>query len=66
MRSGKIEIIAKKLEILNASETPPFPLNELLDVNEDIRLRYRYIDLRRPEMQQRLRFRSQITRQLRS
>lgn len=66
LRSGKIEIIAKKLEILNASETPPFPLNELLDVNEDIRLRYRYIDLRRPEMQQRLRFRSQITRQLRS
>ncbi|EGL54620.1 MAG TPA: aspartate--tRNA ligase [Methylophaga aminisulfidivorans] len=65
LRSGKIEIIAKKLEILNASETPPFPLNELLDVNEDIRLRYRYIDLRRPEMQQRLRFRSQITRQLR-
>ena len=41
-------------------------MNELLDVNEDIRLRYRYIDLRRPEMQQRLRFRSQITRQLRS
>ncbi len=66
LRSGKIEIIAKKLEILNASETPPFPLNELLDVNEDIRLRYRYIDLRRPEMQQRLRFRSQITRQLRN
>jgi aspartyl-tRNA synthetase len=66
LRSGKIEIIAKKLEILNASETPPFPLNELLDVNEDIRLRYRYIDLRRPEMQQRLRFRSQITRQLRT
>ncbi|HEC75464.1 MAG TPA: aspartate--tRNA ligase [Methylophaga aminisulfidivorans] len=66
LRSGKIEIIASHVEILNASETPPFPLNELLDVNEDVRLRYRYIDLRRPEMQQRLRFRSQITRQLRN
>ncbi len=66
LRSGKIEIIAKQLEILNASETPPFPLNELLDVSEDIRLRHRYIDLRRPEMQQRLRLRSKITRQLRN
>jgi aspartyl-tRNA synthetase len=66
LRSGKIEIIAKKLEILNTSETPPFPLNELLDVNEDIRLRHRYIDLRRPEMLQRLRMRAQITRHLRN
>ncbi len=66
LRSGKIEIIAKQLEILNTSETPPFPLNELLDVNEDIRLRHRYIDLRRPEMQQRLRMRAQITRHLRN
>ncbi|MCX4188408.1 aspartate--tRNA ligase [Methylophaga sp. OBS4] len=66
LKSGKIEIIAKNVEILNSSETPPFPLNELVDVSEDIRLRHRYIDLRRPEMQQRLRFRSQITRQLRN
>lgn len=66
LKSGKIEVIASKLEILNSSETPPFPLNELLDVSEDIRLRHRYIDLRRPEMQQRLRLRSQITRQLRN
>ncbi|WP_438971625.1 aspartate--tRNA ligase [Methylophaga sp.] len=66
LKSGKIEVIAKKLEILNASETPPFPLNELLDVSEDVRLRHRYIDLRRPEMQQRLRFRSKITRHLRN
>jgi aspartyl-tRNA synthetase len=66
LKSGKIEIIANKLDILNSSETPPFPLNELLDVNEDIRLRHRYIDLRRPEMQQRLRLRSKITRHLRN
>lgn len=66
LKSGKIEIIATKLDILNTSETPPFPLHELLDVNEDIRLRHRYIDLRRPEMQQRLRLRSQITRHMRN
>jgi aspartyl-tRNA synthetase len=66
LRSGKIEIIATKVDILNTAETPPFPLNELLDVNEDIRLRHRYIDLRRPEMQQRLRLRSKITRHLRN
>jgi aspartyl-tRNA synthetase len=66
LKSGKIEIITKKLEILNASETPPFPLTEQAEVNEDIRLRHRYIDLRRPEMLQKLRFRSDITRQLRN
>jgi aspartyl-tRNA synthetase len=66
LKSGKIEVIATHVEILNSSETPPFPLHELVDVSEDIRLRHRYIDLRRPEMQQRLRFRSQITRYLRN
>jgi len=66
LKSGKIEIVAKKLEILNSSETPPFPLNEQAEVSEDVRLRHRYIDLRRPEMLQKLRFRSQITSRLRS
>lgn len=65
LRSGKIELVARRVEILNSSDTPPFPLNEQADVNEDIRLRHRYIDLRRPEMLQKLRFRSMITRQLR-
>ncbi|OUR70739.1 aspartate--tRNA ligase [Methylophaga sp. 41_12_T18] len=66
LKSGKIEIIAKRLEILNSSETPPFPLTEQAEVSEDVRLRHRYIDLRRPEMLQKLRFRSKITRQLRN
>jgi aspartyl-tRNA synthetase len=66
LKSGKIEIIAKRLDILNSSETPPFPLNEQAEVSEDIRLRHRYIDLRRPEMLNKLRFRSNITRQLRN
>ena len=66
LKSGKIEIIATKLVILNSSETPPFPLNEQAEVSEDVRLRHRYIDLRRPEMLQKLRFRSKITSLLRS
>jgi len=66
LKSGKIEIIAKRLEILNSSETPPFPLTEQAEVSEDVRLRHRYIDLRRPEMLQKLRFRSKITRQIRN
>ena len=66
LKSGKIEIVATKLEILNSSETPPFPLNEQAEVSEDVRLRHRYIDLRRPEMLQMLRFRSKFTCLLRS
>jgi len=65
MSSGKIEIVAKRMDILNSSETPPFPLTEQAEVSEDVRLRHRYIDLRRPEMLQKLRFRSKITSMLR-
>ncbi len=65
LSSGKIEIVAKQLDILNSSETPPFPLTEQAEVSEDVRLRHRYIDLRRPEMLQKLQFRSRITSQLR-
>lgn len=65
MGSGKIEIVAKRMTILNSSETPPFPLTEQAEVSEDVRLRHRYIDLRRPEMLQKLRFRSKITSMLR-
>ncbi|NOQ94547.1 MAG: aspartate--tRNA ligase [Methylophaga sp.] len=65
LKSGKIEIVAKRVVILNSSETPPFPLTGQEEVSEDVRLRHRYIDLRRPEMQQKMRFRSKITSQLR-
>ncbi len=64
LTTGKIEILGLELEVLNASETPPFQLDEN-DVNDDLRLRYRYIDLRRDEMQQRMRLRNQVTRFLR-
>ena len=64
MPTGKVEILGHKLEILNKSETPPFQIDED-DVSEEHRLRYRYIDLRRPEMLQRLRLRSKVTTALR-
>ncbi|MFN5746510.1 MAG: aspartate--tRNA ligase [Methylococcaceae bacterium] len=64
--TGKVEVLATQLEILNRSETPPFPLESDIEVSEETRLRYRYIDLRRPLMQQRMRLRRDITRQLRN
>ena len=59
----KSNLLARSLDILNASETPPFQLDDE-DVHEDNRLRYRYIDLRRPEMQARIQLRARITRYL--
>jgi aspartyl-tRNA synthetase len=64
--TGRVEVLANALEILNKSETPPFPIDSDLEVNEETRLRYRYIDLRRPLMQQRMRMRCDIVRILRS
>ena len=66
MPSGKIEVLCKHLEILNPSETPPFQLDEHANVSEDVRLRNRYIDLRRPEMQRRLQMRSRVTSSVRN
>jgi len=61
MATGEVEILGLELEILNASVTPPFQLDEYSAAGEDVRLRYRYIDLRRPEMQERLRLRARIS-----
>jgi len=65
MASGAIEVLGYELEVLNQAETPPFPLNEYSDVGEETRLRYRFIDLRRPEMAAKLKLRSQITSSIR-
>ena len=60
MATGHIEVLGTELTILNASETPPIQLDEHMEAGEDVRLKYRYIDLRRPEMAGRLRFRSKV------
>lgn len=66
MYSGEIEILAKQIEILNESETPPFPIESDIEVNEELRLRYRYIDLRRTAMQEKMKVRRDVTRVLRN
>ena len=66
MPTGEVEVLGKELRILNAAKTPPFQLDEYSEAGEDIRLRYRYMDLRRPEMQQRMQARARITSAVRS
>jgi aspartyl-tRNA synthetase len=65
LASGKVEVLARQVDILNSAKTPPFPLDEETEVKEEIRLRYRYIDLRRPTMLNNLRLRSKVSRVLR-
>lgn len=66
MPTGAIEVLGYELKILNRSETPPFQLDEHQQVGEDVRLRNRFIDLRRPEIQKKLRFRSRVTHAVRN
>ena len=66
MPTGEVEILGSQLEILNAALTPPFQLDEYSEAGEDVRLKYRYMDLRRPEMQEKLKVRAQITSAIRS
>ncbi|MBA1330003.1 aspartyl-tRNA synthetase, partial [Candidatus Endoriftia persephone str. Guaymas] len=63
--TGEIEILGLELEVLNRAETPPFQLDEHENTSEEVRLRYRYVDLRRPEMLEKIRIRAQVTRSLR-
>jgi aspartyl-tRNA synthetase len=65
LKTGEIEVLCNNLVILNPAQTPPFPIEDELDVNEELRLKYRYLDLRRPKMQKNLLLRhkiAQITR----
>lgn len=66
MGTGEIEVYGIELTILNTSNTPPFPLGEYNKVGEEVRLKYRYMDLRRPEMLKNLRFRSEVTAVIRN
>jgi aspartyl-tRNA synthetase len=58
--TGQVEVIAAAVEVLNEAKTPPFPINEDAQVAEDTRLRYRYLDLRRPELQRNLILRHKV------
>ncbi|WP_445360464.1 aspartate--tRNA ligase [Microbulbifer sp. EKSA005] len=66
MVTGEVEVYGTELEILNTAETVPFQLDEHTEVGEDIRLKYRYLDLRRNEMQNNLYFRSKLTTAIRN
>ncbi len=65
LKTGQIEVLGSELSILNAAHTPPFMLDEHYNVSEEVRLKYRFLDLRRPEMQQRIITRSRIVREVR-
>ena len=65
LKSGAIEVMVVELEILSESKTPPFVLNENAEVSESVRLKYRYLDLRRPEMQKNLIMRSNVAAETR-
>jgi aspartyl-tRNA synthetase len=60
LETGEIEVVARELKILNDAKTPPFPINEDLQISEDTRLKYRYLDLRRPRLQNNLILRHKV------
>src|SRR3989304_2358589 len=63
--TGDIEVSATQVEVLNAARTPPFPINEETEVEEMLRLRYRYLDLRREGMRRKLELRHRVARFIR-
>jgi len=66
LKTGEIEVMAQAVEILNDAQTPPFVIEDEADVTEALRLKYRYLDLRRPKMQRLLQLRHEVTQQVRS
>jgi len=66
MATGEIEVLVSHIEVLNESETPPFPIESDIEVNEEMRLRYRYIDLRKTAMLEKMKVRRDVTRHLRN
>lgn len=63
--TGMIEVMAEEIEVLNSAKTPPFYIQENIDTDENLRLKYRYLDLRRPEMQRNLILRHKVTKLMR-
>ncbi|RLA24986.1 MAG: aspartate--tRNA ligase [Gammaproteobacteria bacterium] len=66
MATGEVEVLVSHIEVLNESETPPFPIESEIEVNEEMRLRYRYIDLRKTSMLEKMKVRRDVTRHLRN
>jgi len=66
MPTGAIEVEATEIEIFNSSKTPPFPISDRIDANENLRLKYRYLDLRRPAIQQKIVLRHHVTQLVRN
>ena len=66
LATGDIEVIAKDIRILAEADTPPFPIEENSETKEDLRLKYRYLDLRRPDLQKNIMMRSKVTTLVRS
>ena len=66
LKTGDIEVVATELRILSAAKTPPFPIEENSQTKEELRLKYRFLDLRRPNIQKNLMMRSKVTGIIRS
>ncbi len=65
MATGQVEIEAQTVDIVSAAQTPPFSLENYVPVSEEVRLRYRYLDLRRPEMAKKIKFRARLAQAIR-
>ena len=66
IKTGKIEVVASNITIINEAKTPPFPIEDKVEIGEETRLKYRYLDLRRPVMYNTFKLRSDITRSIRN
>ncbi len=66
LKTGKIEVTAEEVTILNEAKTPPFVIEDKGDVSEDLRLKYRYLDLRRPKMYETFKMRHDVTKTVRN
>ena len=65
LATGEVEVVASSLEVLSRADPLPFPLEQRVDVDEALRLRYRYLDLRRPRLQENLRLRARVAEAIR-
>ncbi len=65
LKTGTLEVLAREIRILSEARTPPFPIEDEINTSEEIRLKYRYLDLRRPRLHRNLRLRHQVTLEIR-